>query len=482
MKKILQILALVGATLFAYNAAQGQTVSVTADLKSLFNSAQATKTQACFSLTDGAGNQLSNPRTSSGVIVNTTTQCVSPDGAGHISTTVIANDQITPTNSIYTVTYMYNGRAVHGDIFQFALADGTENLNIKTSLSVVPVVAAPTGDTTYLRLDGGNNPLAFLTVTNNATIGGTFGVTGVTTLANVNMGAANTLSLSTIKQVSATTQFGLADNNGTMHFFIAGVAPFTNTFISGNGSGAVFLGQLAKANVADTTGTITTAGDLTLQNTSQLLPATIANDAAGGVTTTSNGGKSLQWNNSGVLIVNPAALSTGAALTVGGTSPSTGGMSIFVGASGAATEVAALYPADGSNASLRIQSLQIRTPSGGLLTGAQVFAISNTGSIGGASFATGIGQGSGFKHQRGAAGCATIASIGATCQTIVTWTAAFNDASYTVIGCMGNGVTSGLPVINAFGSKIAASISVQTVALTAAVAQFATIECTVVHD
>lgn len=179
MKKILLKLALLGATLFAYNAANAQTVAVTADLKTMFNAGAATKTQVCFSLTDGNGNQLSNPRTSSGVIVPTATQCVSPDGSGHISTTVIANDQITPSNSIYSVTYTFNGRVVHGDIFQFALADGTENLNTKTSLSTVPVVSTPTGDTTYARLDGGNSPF-----TGNETFNGSVSVKGTLQACN----------------------------------------------------------------------------------------------------------------------------------------------------------------------------------------------------------------------------------------------------------------------------------------------------------
>jgi hypothetical protein len=180
MKKILLKLALLGATLFAYQAAKAQTVSVTADLKTMFNAGAATKTQVCFSLTDGNGNQLSNPRTSSGVIVPTATQCVLPDGSGHVSTTVIANDQITPSNSIYSVTYTFNGRVVHGDIFQFALADGTENLNTKLSLSTIPVVLPPTGDTTYARLDGSNLPF---TAPVNTTVG--YRINGIALLSHV---------------------------------------------------------------------------------------------------------------------------------------------------------------------------------------------------------------------------------------------------------------------------------------------------------
>jgi hypothetical protein len=94
----------------------------------------------------------------------------------------------------------------------------------------------------------------------NVTVGGTLGVTGTSTLADVTMGAANTLSTSAVKQVSATASFGILDNAGVNHFFISGTSPFQNTFLQGNGSGNVFLGSAAKTSVADTTGNITMSG------------------------------------------------------------------------------------------------------------------------------------------------------------------------------------------------------------------------------
>lgn len=99
----------------------------------------------------------------------------------------------------------------------------------------------------------------------------------------------------------------------------------------------------------------------------------------------------------------------------------------------------------------------------------------------GTALVTGNGA-SPVQTKRGVTGCATAASVGATCQTTITWTTAFADANYTVVGCVGNGVASGFPVINAIGSKIAASISVQTAAVTAAAAQYTAIECAAVHD
>jgi len=87
----------------------------------------------------------------------------------------------------------------------------------------------------------------------------------------------------------------------------------------------------------------------------------------------------------------------------------------------------------------------------------------------------------GFKHKRGTAGCATSASAGAVCTTTVTWTTAFADADYTA-QCNGRLVTSGVPVNGGITAQIAASVTFQTVAATAAAAQFTNIDCIAVHD
>ena len=71
---------------------------------------------------------------------------------------------------------------------------------------------------------------------------------------------SGTLSVSAIKQATPTGAFSITDNNGVTHFFISGTAPYTNTFIQGNGSGNVFLGSAAKTSVSDTTGVITMSG------------------------------------------------------------------------------------------------------------------------------------------------------------------------------------------------------------------------------
>jgi hypothetical protein len=97
------------------------------------------------------------------------------------------------------------------------------------------------------------------------------------------------------------------------------------------------------------------------------------------------------------------------------------------------------------------------------------------------TFNVGIGpDGSGFKHRR-VGGCPTRPTQFNTCDITVTWTTAFSDANYTVT-CTGDGITSGVPQIEGITVKAAASITVRTIALTAAVAKFATLDCSATHD
>lgn len=88
---------------------------------------------------------------------------------------------------------------------------------------------------------------------------------------------------------------------------------------------------------------------------------------------------------------------------------------------------------------------------------------------------------SGFKHKRAVTGCATGAAVGAACTTTFTWSTAFPDTNYTP-SCMGDGVSSGVPVGGGITAKTAASVTFQTVATTAAAAQYTNIECLAAHD
>jgi hypothetical protein len=151
-------------------------------------------------------------------------------------------------------------------------------------------------------------------------IPGTLSVAGTSTLANVNLGAANIFTTSNVRAIPLTL-FNILDANGLSHFGISNSAPYVNTFVQGNGSGNVFLGSAGKSFVADTTGNMTTAGGITFQTTSQTLPGTLTNDTAGGLLFTSNAGKSIQFNNSnGHLFLNgPGAVVGFAGATSGQT-------------------------------------------------------------------------------------------------------------------------------------------------------------------
>jgi hypothetical protein len=81
------------------------------------------------------------------------------------------------------------------------------------------------------------------------------------------------------------------------------------------------------------------------------------------------------------------------------------------------------------------------------------------------------------------AGCATAGSVGGICAspTVATWTFPFSDANYTA-NCTGDLVSSGVPVLGGVTAKSGTSITVQTVATTAAAAQFTAIDCAATHD
>lgn len=176
---------------------------------------------------------------------------------------------------------IWRGNKKVSSVHTHAKTGTTLDIGNLTAISTTPVATAPSGDSTYARLDGSNQPFT----------------------GNVSLGPTNTLNVNNLKQ-QAGNGFNILDPNGVDHFFISSSAPYVNTFIAGNGSGSVFLGIAGKTNVADTTGNITSAGSLTLQTTSGTLPAIIANDTAGGILFTNNAGGSMQLGNGGTLFLN----------------------------------------------------------------------------------------------------------------------------------------------------------------------------------
>ena len=85
----------------------------------------------------------------------------------------------------------------------------------------------------------------------------------------------------------------------------------------------------------------------------------------------------------------------------------------------------------------------------------------------------------GCKAQRFGASCTTAAGAGSSCSTTLTWTVPFADANYTAV-CLGANAL-GVPLL-LNGTHNAASLSVGVVAVTAAAAQFTSIDCIAIHD
>jgi hypothetical protein len=295
-------------------------------------------------------------------------------------------------------------------------------------------------------------------------IPGTLSVAGPSTMGNITMGAANTLTTGNIKAIPLTF-FNILDANGLSHFGISNSAPYVNTFVQGNGSGNVFLGTAGKLFVADTTGNMTTAGGITLQTSAQTLPGTLANDTAGGLLFTSNAGKSIQFNNSnGHLFLN------GPGAVVG-----------FAGATSGQTFLQG--PAVGIGNTLGLPNVNdtlVARTSTDTLTNKTLTSPTITNPI----INNGVSSGTGVKHQRFGASCTTGAAIGAACNSTYTWTSAFADANYSVV-CTGDGRAGGalgIPVVINTNSIGPSTFLVSIAAFSAAAAQFPAVDCIAFHD
>lgn len=97
------------------------------------------------------------------------------------------------------------------------------------------------------------------------------------------------------------------------------------------------------------------------------------------------------------------------------------------------------------------------------------------------AFVTQGSNGAGALQAGTVAGCATAASLNATCDVTVTWTTAWPDTNYKPV-CTGLGVTSGVPAPMAMITLANASVTFRTVSLTAAAAQFTSVYCLSQHN
>lgn len=102
------------------------------------------------------------------------------------------------------------------------------------------------------------------------------------------------------------------------------------------------------------------------------------------------------------------------------------------------------------------------------------------GVTGDVQIGTGVGpDGGGFKHKRFGASCTTGAAIGSTCTTTYSWTTAFADTSYTPV-CWGQ-AGSNFPILY-MSTFTASGVTITVAAMTAAAAQFGSVECIAAHD
>lgn len=86
---------------------------------------------------------------------------VAADGVS--AAAIVRNDQIScgglTTSTFYLVTIFINNSPISGQPQKYRITASTFDLNTATPITVNPVVVAPTGDNTYLRLDAGNSPM-----------------------------------------------------------------------------------------------------------------------------------------------------------------------------------------------------------------------------------------------------------------------------------------------------------------------------------
>jgi hypothetical protein len=151
---VIPILLLAACSAFA-------SVAVSVNVRNIATTAPTTSITVRFQLQNCTGNI---PRViSSGVIVQAQYD-FKPDAAGLVTGTIYGNDEIDCggyQNSVYAVIYLKNGIPLQPSYTYLINAEsGTFNPATAVPTSSVPAVYPPDGDTTYIRLDGGNSTSA----------------------------------------------------------------------------------------------------------------------------------------------------------------------------------------------------------------------------------------------------------------------------------------------------------------------------------
>ena len=145
MKKLLLFLALVALP------AWGQTTTITGKVQDL-GAAVATNSYVQFELRNYASNI---PRVNGVSVLGARKKRFNPDTNGDVSGTLYRNDAIDPAGTYYRMCVFDRGRRFRCADFEIKAA--SFDISSATPMTTTPVVAPPTGDSTYQRLDGGNN-------------------------------------------------------------------------------------------------------------------------------------------------------------------------------------------------------------------------------------------------------------------------------------------------------------------------------------
>jgi hypothetical protein len=353
----------------------------------------------------------------------------------------------------------------------YAKNSGTLDISQVTPITSNPVITSPTGDSTYMRLDAGNSPAT-----------GNWRFNGTTNLSNGgNLGGTFT----------GTPAFS------GLHTFNAGLTSAGPNSLSGGGSlsGAFTGNPTLSGNPLFSGVSLFNPNGLTAQNATNIMYAMSLGSSTSLVLAAFGNASA------GVNLPFPPIGFTGDVWNGSISVANSWAIQEIESSAGIPTRdylaILAQSTEQPSDYGVAVQNKLIIVPGNNPppLSGGNMFRIGGTATglrdfnlpdASGTPLISGNGDGThGIANQtKRVSGCATAASLNATCDTTVTWTTAFADASYTAT-CMGDVVTSGIPIIQGIdisAAKTGAAITVRTISITAAAAQFTTIDCISVHD
>lgn len=388
------------------------------------------------------------------------------DSNGNISGTLYStrdntgngNGDIECGGSLMAVWYgmqaFVNGRG-GPEIPVHAKSGATLDITQVTPITTNPVVPSPTGDSTYARVDGGNQPFTGNVQAPSFSLGSSTSPKFTNSVASccsgfaqVNTGLYAQSSLVTDGSVVENTNdaYYLFKDNNFLIFLQAG-GPRGDGGLLANST--LTLPDINEHTASSQSGgllgakyTDVTASHIPVYGTSTLDTYVIDSGvtASGGNLGLSACTKFLNW-----------------------TSGSFGGSLLCPGGGLSGNRVWVLPDAGGNvvidSASQTLTNKTLTSP----------------------VVATGISNnGSGVKHARFGATCTTGAVGGNTCTTTYSWTTGFADANYTAV-CWGEGPV-GSPVLTLNAAQIAASITVQVQTIVSVASSFAGVDCIAVHD